>query len=549
MKDRPGPADRSLGTGLWPDLALVLAVTVGFRLLHLDAPPHFDEMYHVLAARGWLETGEFRIGEGVYDRVRLFTLIVAGAFAWLGESLVVARLPSVLFGTLWVVAVLLWTRALAGRWVALGAALFLAVYPGMVDIAQFARFYALHGLVFWLAAIGVYHLSSPDTYREPSPSARPTLRPGTLAVLAGTGIALVLAYQLQVTSLIGGLALAAWILGSALVTAARPGPLARPALVAAAGMVVVGLAAIGVLTLDGTMEGLLSRFRSAPLWALEASQDPFWYHRFYQDTFGPAWIALPAAAGLAAWRFGRIGAFAVTLFLVPLVVHSFAGAKHERYLIYAFPFLALTWSMALVTIVPPVHAWLRRTLGALAPPRLASGIALLLLLAAGAGAAYLTPVNYPIRRWVVPDEGWRPNGEPDWAAASQVLVPLAERSEVVIVAGLPKALFFLGRGDIGLSASELSEIPSGPGPIAEFTIDHRTGRPYVSAPESFEQLRAAHPSGLVVIDGHQWNQPCCVTPATSEWIASHLTEVTLPPDWLLRAYRWDSDGEGPDADR
>lgn len=137
----------------------VLALLLGsllIRLVGLGSPPEFDEMYTVLAAHGWSIDGEPRIAEGLYDRARLFTMIVAWFFNGLGESIVVARLPSVIAGSLLVVAVFLWTRAVAGNLAAWIAALFVALAPISIQVSQFARFYALQGLVFWLSAIGVY---------------------------------------------------------------------------------------------------------------------------------------------------------------------------------------------------------------------------------------------------------------------------------------------------------------------------------------------------------------------------------------------------------
>ena len=63
-------------------------------------------------------------------------------------------MPSVIAGSLLVVAVFLWTRSVAGSLAAWIAALFVALAPISIQVSQFARFYALQGLVFWLAATG-----------------------------------------------------------------------------------------------------------------------------------------------------------------------------------------------------------------------------------------------------------------------------------------------------------------------------------------------------------------------------------------------------------
>jgi hypothetical protein len=43
---------------------LLFAGALLVRLIDLNAPPEFDELYTVLAAKGWLLDGEPRIAEG-----------------------------------------------------------------------------------------------------------------------------------------------------------------------------------------------------------------------------------------------------------------------------------------------------------------------------------------------------------------------------------------------------------------------------------------------------------------------------------------------------
>ena len=57
-----------------------------------------------------------RIGDGVYERAQLFTMIVPWFFQQFGESLVVARLPSAIAGSLLVIAVYVWTRSVPEVW-------------------------------------------------------------------------------------------------------------------------------------------------------------------------------------------------------------------------------------------------------------------------------------------------------------------------------------------------------------------------------------------------------------------------------------------------
>jgi len=128
------------------------------RLLHLDHTPLYDEMYHVLAAQSWLRDGTLSIGDGLYERGRYFTLLVAGFFRLFGEALTVARLPSAIAGSLMVGVTYSWLSANAGRVPALICAVLLIFSPISIFLSQFARFYALHALSVVLASFAIYYL-------------------------------------------------------------------------------------------------------------------------------------------------------------------------------------------------------------------------------------------------------------------------------------------------------------------------------------------------------------------------------------------------------
>src|SRR6476619_1988515 len=72
--------------------ALLLALA--WRMV--DHLPQYDELYHFLAARGIRDHGTPVIADGIYDRAEWFTWLVAVASKTLGDSLVAARVPSLL---------------------------------------------------------------------------------------------------------------------------------------------------------------------------------------------------------------------------------------------------------------------------------------------------------------------------------------------------------------------------------------------------------------------------------------------------------------------
>jgi uncharacterized membrane protein len=231
----------------------------------MDQSAHFDELYHVLAASAWLTEGELQIAEGQYDRAALYTKLIATCFALFGESLVVARLPSLLAGIALVVSVFLWTRSVAGTAGAWLAGLLLCISPEGIDASQFARFYALHSLLCWLGAIGVYEL---------------VIRPsGTLQrrilLLAGILGAFGLALHLQPITWIAFASVAFWAVTAYALPLLRvrlPGWRLWASLSVL--LVVAGVSAILILQTEFGAAALRA-YRTTPLW-LASNQGAFW---------------------------------------------------------------------------------------------------------------------------------------------------------------------------------------------------------------------------------------------------------------------------------
>lgn len=195
-------APASSGLSAWLEPLLLRGLALVVRLAWMQADLHIDELYHLLAARGWSETGTPRIGEGIYDRAFLFTALIAWCQEIFGAGVIVARLPSVVAGSALVLALFLWTRRVAGPLAAWVAGLLLAFSPVAVELSQLARFYAVHALLFWLAAICAWHAAAPGV----APLSR--LAAATLALLST-----LLAAHLQLLTLIGFAGLGVWLAG------------------------------------------------------------------------------------------------------------------------------------------------------------------------------------------------------------------------------------------------------------------------------------------------------------------------------------------------
>lgn len=521
-------------TTFWPAVLTLAVVALVLRLPQLDQAAHFDELYHLLAARSWLADGSFVIAEGSYERAALFTRMVGIALGLFGDGspsrdLVAARLPSLVLGVVMVVAVFVWTRREAGVAAAWIAGLLLAFSPLAVSMSQFARFYMLHALAFWIAVVTVHALAS-------RPAAWPLQAGRTVLALA----ALLLALDLQDTTLIGIAGLALWAVLVHGLPWLRALPLAmavKAGLVAA--VLLAGLAAGFALLSSPFGAVLLHSYRWSPLWSAE-HRDAFWfYHLDFVIHYPTLWTLVPLAALVAVARRPSPALLAFVLFVTAFVVHSFGGRKDARYMFYVLPFLFVLWAIAIAEIWP----WLRRTVppltdralralgvgtAALAAMRRGAIAAMLLFVVAAQGATIRTAAM--IAGITIPP--MQPRA--DLASARDDLVPRVAQATLVLTTTELETLFYLGRYDVLISRSRMTEIPGG----EEFGRDPRTGRPAIGTADSLERLMRCYADGVFVSTAERWRNPAQIDNRMSDIVVAHAEPIPLTRARRVVAYHW-----------
>jgi 4-amino-4-deoxy-L-arabinose transferase-like glycosyltransferase len=512
----------------WMAPLLLFALALAMRLAHLDDFATFDELYHVLAARGWLAEGEMRIAEGTYERAPLYTLLVAQFFALFGESLEVARVPSVLAGAALVVLVFVWTRKVAGALAAWLAALLVCFAPDGITTSQIARFYALHGLLFWLGAIGTYRLLT----EPPRGLQFAMLAAGTLA-----SFALALALHLQPLTLIGLVGLGLWVaLAYVLPWLIRRLPQWSVWLVVF-GLLLLGAVGTALFLQTELGAALLAEYRGTPLWMAE-TRNAFWYYHLGFMLDYPTLWSLSALAVLVSLAYRpQPAAFCTCVFAVAFFLLSFAGPKGIRFMYWAMPFLFVLWGMALAFVWPSLRHFLEgvatRALASLRLDRLGRPVAL--------SAVALTLVVTLVANGVFPKTVATmagvtlPPNEPraDWAASKPQLAPWLAEADIVLSTSELHALYYLGRYDILISKSRLGELES----RGEFTRDYRTGRPVISTPESVEWIMDCYDDGLIVSSDVRWRSPSQLDDEVANLITARAEAVELEAPGVL-AYVW-----------
>ena len=510
-------------------------ILVGSLLLfsiNLERPPHPDELYHILAAKGLLETGEPRIAEGLYLRAYPFTWMVAQSFALFGESLSSARLPSMIATALLVAVLFLWLWREAGPAAAwIGAGLY-ATSPFAVLIAQFSRFYAVQTLVFTLGIWLVYDLTR----------CRRSL-PGVAWRLAVATVLFVFGVILQPTTLIGLAALAAWLIPIFLWRLFRASITISPSTRLVT--VVLAFCVFVVLILayaTGLLELLWHRYRTVPLFNA-ANRDRFWFYHAWYVLFYPTFWTMTGLLALFAWaRVRWLGSFATIVFASAFLLNSFAGPKSLRYIAYAQPLLFVIWGIALAEAWPAMNHFfdrLRRQLAAalgflghrsLSVAGFLIAAALLFLLLAN--PFWLRTITV-IADIPVPPE--KPST--DWRKAAPALAPWLDRVEVVVDTEELGPLYFLGRHDILYSPSKFGELPRDR--RWDFGRDVRTGRPVIGSLRALERVFRCYRSGLFLAPELQLGVQHFLSPDVLLLLKRYAEPIELPADAHVLAWRWE----------
>ena len=516
---------------------MIFLLALLFFCINLDRPPHPDELHHVLAAERLLETGRPLIGEGEYRRGILHTWMVAVSYEIFGDGLASARLPAALLVALAAAVLFLWVRREAGAIPAWITTSLFVLSPFSVEIAQFSRFYALQIVFFLLGSICVFYLLAPAVS-----FARRTL-------LAGLGATLLaLAIWQQVTTYFGIAALAIWVF-ACVVQWVFFNPAAHLAWkrVFAAGVVAVAVLALVVITQTDMMEWAVKTYGRASLFNADR-QDEFWFYFVRYFVFYPTlWSLIGLLAVFAVVHSPRLAWLAVCVFGISFLLVSFAGSKAMRYFSFAQPFLAIVWGVGMAYALVPLSAFAEAARVRLAatftlPQRIGSRIATSLMVLAFAIVLIMNP--FWLRTATLIGDVALPYDNPvtDWSAAKERLGPLVKDVDIMITTEELGAIYYLGRSDVRFSPSKIRELA--PDQRKEFGIDHRTGRPIITTPESLERLIECFPRGLVVGPIEHWGSPILISKTVQAVIRKYARPFDVPEKSHLYAWSWERNLDG-----
>ena len=443
----------------------------------------YDELLHILAARGLLETGLPAIAGGLYDRGELYTRLAAMAMAHVGDTPVAARLPALAAGMLLVILLVAWVGRHAGLLAGVSAGLALCLVPGTIDVAVFARFYTLHALVVLVMFAAAYEASLPGR----TVPARLGWSVLALALLP-------LGWHLQETTLV---AAAGALAGVLMVMAINFWPSVRRVVQAhpiAVLLAVLGAVATGLAVMEAF--GFWHKLAWAPRWAAGRAGKYHYYVEALAKELPLFWPLLPAAVliGVSDPRARRLVGFCATVFLVALLIHSFAGSKAVRYVYYVMPMACVAWGVAATQMVRRVATDGNGVSGEGGQwrPWAAAALLLLALALSQEGQRALKLASGRLAPAVALGYGT----EPDWGLARGSLQRAIQGADIVITSNAMKALYYLGRYDYELNVSIVEETDT----RDEFGLDPRTGGRAIGTAESVARVLAMPATVLVVLE-------------------------------------------------
>ncbi|MGE3745964.1 MAG: hypothetical protein AB7G25_09715 [Sphingomonadaceae bacterium] len=511
-------------------LAIALLVfALGLRLFGIaDAPARTDDLYNFIAAQSWAENGTLAMADGYYTRTRYFSIATAWFLEIFGENLGAARAFAALGGALLAPLTALWLRRTGNVTAAWVAGLLLCISYTCITWSQVVRFYSWHALAMLVLAITVFTMVTRMA----------TLRPHQWALLmVCTLLALLVGMHLQAITVLMIVALAVWAGLFLLLTGRLNFIFSSPKLLLLSlVVVVVGVAA--VLTVGRPI--LLEKWaelREASAWSQENQDNWVFYLDHLTHQLNWLFVLLPVAAIIAWRRYPTVTLFCVTISLVCLGLHTLAGMKALRYVIYLFPFMFAIWGLAFSIIVPALARNIPASPALFRPVVLGGGM----LAVAAVSAVVVTDFRMTgaaIARAVRTGSTFQPSNygfgrdQVFWEPYLPQLRAL-QKSGIFVVSDSNRAIYYLDDYDVLLSKTELSDIGT-----SEFLLDPRTGKRNISTGSSIRKVIDCYPKGTVLATEAQWRS-AYVLPEAASVIEKETSRVPLPNQLNMRAYRWD----------
>lgn len=514
------------------DLVILAIIAVFVRLtgVGIDHLPVGDEMFHVLSAQSWMNNGTLSIADGTYGRASLFTKSVGVLFSYFGDTLVMARLPALIFGVLWVLLLFVFVKKNSSRLAAWIAALLFCLAPHAIELSLYSRMYTLQGFCFLLGVWFVFTMISPDG----SPMKK-------IMLFAGALISISLAVHMHDITLVGLIAL--FVAVAAVLSIQHKEMFTdKKALLWIISLLM--LSVIGGLAILYQYWDIFDPYWQKFITPAFANRESGirYYHKLLTSSYPVLWLLFPFVVVVAVYKYPRFGLYCATLAVVILLMHSVAGRKAERYIYYGMPFVFALWGVAIATIIPYLNRWLsdvaeklRTKLISINNERLfdatfkVSFVSIAIVFILSGSGAFARTINL-----LQGESYYFGTRLSNWKLTLPILKPLVEEAPVVVTTNFPKTLYYFGRFDIAFSPVIVADVLGGD----EGALDPRNGRPAISTVESLQKLFDEYSHGIFIAEKSEWRNRFRMTEAAADLMEKNARKVELPAPSRIVAFTW-----------
>jgi len=499
---------------------------------NLDHRLYVDEFYHLIPAGSLLSDGSFSIGNGEYLRATLYTRFISLVFEVFGESPLVARYSSAVTVSLFIASFYLIIDYLVGKKEAAVSAIVLMLLPTSIYLAQFVRFYALHQLLFFIGTVAVYFLVMENV----TPKKKVVC---ALVALCSFG----LAHHFQVTTLIGALALGAWVFFVYVFRVLDAETRSKFNVGVLASLCLLGVSLFILLIMKGKLAGLIADFRYAAPWSSDNVNNYQFYHQLLRYQYPSFWTWFPVICLVSIYLKPKLATLFVTVFLGGILLFSLAGMKDERYIVYLYPFAVVITVIFCVAMLSKLKELLVEILDRIPFLHEQAG-----LKRVGTNSILAITILYVVvSNHAFPTSFHLLNGAQyrhevgDWALSREAVAPLVKNADVVLTVNDVESLFYFGRFDFNFSRFNLGEasVKYDDNQDKEFVIDVRTGLPVVSEIRSLDKILGCYRSGVFLGDKRKWYKSGQGLGSDGvELLAQYGSLVEVDPRSLLVVYVW-----------
>jgi hypothetical protein len=516
------------------EMVLLLMISLSVRLIGIGEGALHDELYHFLAARGFLEHGEFTISPGAapYNRAALFTKMVAAFMATFTPTLVVARIPALLAGSLLPIVAFLWLRLNGDRFAGWVIGILVAMDPLLIQLSQIVRFYTFQHLAFLMGTIGVSLLFRPYSFL-----------PKTIILILAAATYWI-ALNLQPVSIMG--------LGGVIIFAAGAIWWKKVRRLNRKARLWVHVIAVSFSLIAGTFiyaNGMASKYIEmmsyADLWASLDVKNYRFYYALLISHYAPFWSMFPILMLLSFVRLPKITLLCATIFTVGFIGLSLAAWKSERYFSYLLPFFLIIVGVGGVSGLKLINTYIgdlisKSTFAANKGSFLLKSLIISVISGSAiiGNHAYLSTARLLTREhsFSFPLMGAR-DGSLSWSLAATILKPIVNDVDVVVTSDDLKALYYLGRAEYVLSPNSLH---TGTGILPEFSKDRLSNAVIVASTSSVEEIHNCYKNGLFIVQAISLGQSPTKLPRLSaaKYFAEKGELIDLPEKYGLIAYRW-----------